>query len=46
MGYETTINFTLDTICPWTYIAKKRLGMALEQMKQTHPDVRLLYPSP
>ncbi|KAL2400560.1 hypothetical protein ABEF92_002087 [Exophiala dermatitidis] len=24
MTYESQISFTLDTICPWTYLAKKR----------------------
>ncbi|KAL8680208.1 MAG: hypothetical protein Q9186_003566 [Xanthomendoza sp. 1 TL-2023] len=24
MGYESQISFTLDTICPWTYLAKNR----------------------
>lgn len=27
--YESQITFTLDTICPWTYLAKKRLDAAL-----------------
>lgn len=27
--YDSTITFTLDTICPWTYLAKKRLDEAL-----------------
>lgn len=39
MGYDTTINFTLDTICPWTYIAKKRLDVARAKIKEAHPDV-------
>lgn len=39
MGLETDIHFTLDTICPWTYIAKKRLDAARERVKTTHPDV-------
>ncbi|KAG9228856.1 thioredoxin-like protein [Amylocarpus encephaloides] len=30
--YESTINFTFDTICPWTYLAKHRLDKALEQV--------------
>jgi predicted DsbA family dithiol-disulfide isomerase len=32
MPYESTINFTLDTICPWTYLAKRRLSKALAQL--------------
>ncbi|KAL8327849.1 hypothetical protein RB597_003933 [Gaeumannomyces tritici] len=31
MAYESQISFTLDTICPWTYIAKKRLDRALAE---------------
>ncbi|KAL2038206.1 hypothetical protein N7G274_009154 [Stereocaulon virgatum] len=30
MVYESTIAFTLDTICPWTYLAKRRMDLALE----------------
>lgn len=30
--YESQITFTLDTICPWTYLAKKRLDAALSQV--------------
>lgn len=33
--YESTVNFTLDTICPWTYLAKKRLDEALRQVRET-----------
>ncbi|KXL51085.1 hypothetical protein M433DRAFT_463690 [Acidomyces richmondensis BFW] len=35
MGYESEIQFTLDTICPWTYLAKRRLSKALSK---TPPD--------
>lgn len=31
MSYESTITFTLDTICPWTYLGYLRLCKALEQ---------------
>lgn len=34
--YESQITFTLDTVCPWTYLAKKRLDAALTQLS---PDV-------
>ncbi|KAI9711641.1 MAG: hypothetical protein M1828_001901 [Chrysothrix sp. TS-e1954] len=37
--YDSTINFTLDTICPWTYIAKKRLEAALAQVRADNPPV-------
>ncbi|KAI3400120.1 hypothetical protein diail_4351 [Diaporthe ilicicola] len=30
--YNSQISFTLDTICPWTYLAKKRLDFALTQL--------------
>lgn len=30
--YNSQISFTLDTICPWTYLAKKRLDLALTQL--------------
>lgn len=33
MVYDSTISFTLDTICPWTYLAKRRLDIALSQYK-------------
>ncbi|TKA22497.1 hypothetical protein B0A50_07962 [Salinomyces thailandicus] len=37
MGYESQILFTLDTICPWTYLAKRRLARALEQIPSDAP---------
>lgn len=30
--YDSQISFTLDTVCPWTYVAKKRLDAALAQI--------------
>lgn len=30
--YNSQITFTLDTICPWTYLGKKRLAAALSQL--------------
>ncbi|KAF2005747.1 thioredoxin-like protein [Amniculicola lignicola CBS 123094] len=35
MPYESTITFTLDTICPWTYLAFLRLTRALSQYRTT-----------
>ncbi|KAL6715543.1 hypothetical protein ACLMJK_006504 [Lecanora helva] len=35
MVYESQISFTLDTICPWTYLAKKRLDIALEKFRSS-----------
>ncbi|VUC22628.1 unnamed protein product [Clonostachys rosea] len=39
--YEAVIVFTLDTICPWTFLAKKRLDEALAKVRasQVSPDV-------
>lgn len=34
MVYESQLSFTLDIICPWTYLAKKRLDEALRQFRQ------------
>ncbi|KAH0272742.1 thioredoxin-like protein, partial [Aureobasidium melanogenum] len=39
MGYESQISFTLDTICPWTYLARRRLAKALKQVQSTEPGV-------
>lgn len=36
--YESEIIFTLDTICPWTYLAKRRLDQALSQARSL-PEV-------
>lgn len=38
MVYDSTISFTLDTICPWTYLARRRLQRALEQVRSSQPD--------
>jgi predicted DsbA family dithiol-disulfide isomerase len=38
MPYESTISFTLDTICPWTYLAKRRLDHALHQYREANPS--------
>jgi len=40
MSVESEITFTLDTICPWTYLAKRRLTKALAQVKETDPDAK------
>jgi len=42
MPYETTITFTLDTICPWTYLAKRRLSKALTRVHESHPDAHFI----
>ncbi|PNS20235.1 Structural maintenance of chromosomes protein 4 [Sphaceloma murrayae] len=41
MGTAVPITFTLDTICPWTYIAKRRLGRAISEVREEHPDVEI-----
>jgi predicted DsbA family dithiol-disulfide isomerase len=38
MTYESQISFTFDTICPWTYLAKRRLSLALDAFHTAHPD--------
>ncbi|KAH7380554.1 thioredoxin-like protein [Phaeosphaeria sp. MPI-PUGE-AT-0046c] len=38
MPYASTITFTLDTICPWTYLAYLRLRLALSTFRSTHPN--------
>jgi predicted DsbA family dithiol-disulfide isomerase len=43
MPYESTICFTLDTICPWTYLAKRRLDRALDQYRTAHPDSNCIF---
>ncbi|KAL8392956.1 hypothetical protein RB595_002954 [Gaeumannomyces hyphopodioides] len=43
MAYESQIFFTLDTICPWTYIAKKRLDRALAEHAQSASAARVRF---
>lgn len=43
--YTSQITFTLDTICPWTYLAKKRLAAALAQLP-AHVTSRVTFASP
>src|SRR5215469_6755923 len=43
MVYNSTITFTLDTICPWTYLAKARLSHALDQFRDSHKDAPINY---
>ncbi|OCL15127.1 thioredoxin-like protein [Glonium stellatum] len=37
MGYDSRISFTLDTVCPWTYLALRRLQLALTQIRSRDP---------
>jgi predicted DsbA family dithiol-disulfide isomerase len=39
MAYASTITFTLDTICPWTYLGFLRLKTALAQFTSTSSKV-------
>ncbi|KUJ17912.1 thioredoxin-like protein [Mollisia scopiformis] len=41
--YDSTINFTLDTICPWTYLAKKRLDEALRRVRSTSASEKVTF---
>lgn len=36
--YKSTITFTLDTICPWTYLAFVRLRSALAKYRSSNPS--------
>ncbi|KAK4963979.1 hypothetical protein LTR66_005634 [Elasticomyces elasticus] len=53
MGYDVQISFTLDTICPWTYLAKRRLSKAISTVQADNPSATFttkylpyqLYPS-
>ncbi|KAF1927520.1 thioredoxin-like protein [Didymella exigua CBS 183.55] len=38
MSYDSTITFTLDTICPWTYLGYVRLRKALSAHRAAHPS--------
>lgn len=38
MTYDSTISFTLDTICPWTFLAYRRLSSALEKWSSANPS--------
>jgi predicted DsbA family dithiol-disulfide isomerase len=38
MPYDSTVSFTLDTICPWTYLAYRRLTTALTKYADANPD--------
>lgn len=39
--YDSSIQFTLDTICPWTYLAKKRLDEALRRVRATDASTKV-----
>jgi len=43
MVYESQISFTLDTICPWTYLALRRLYAALSQFRSANPSAPISY---
>jgi len=41
--YDSTINFTLDTICPWTFLAKRRLDEALRRVRETDASSKVKF---
>jgi len=41
--YDSQIQFTLDTICPWTYLAKRRLDEALRQIRETDASSKVKF---
>ncbi|KAF2643719.1 thioredoxin-like protein [Massarina eburnea CBS 473.64] len=43
MPYESTVTFTLDTICPWTYLGFLRLQKALKQYRAENPDPKVTF---
>jgi len=43
MGYESQISFVLDTICPWTYLAKKRLDEALRRVRSKDGNSKVVF---
>jgi len=43
MVYESQVSFTLDTICPWTYLAKKRLDEALRRVRASDIESKVKY---
>jgi len=43
MVYDSQISFTLDTICPWTYLAKKRLDEALRQVRANKDNSKVSF---
>ena len=43
MTYSSQISFTLDTICPWTYLGLRRLTLALDEFRSAHPDAPIAF---
>jgi len=41
--YDSTIQFTLDTICPWTFLAKRRLDEALRRIRETDASSKVTF---
>ncbi|EHK45142.1 hypothetical protein TRIATDRAFT_87959 [Trichoderma atroviride IMI 206040] len=41
--YQAQITFTPDTVCPWTYIAKKKLDRALTQFRSSPASSSITY---
>ncbi|KAF2621141.1 thioredoxin-like protein [Macroventuria anomochaeta] len=38
MSYDSTITFTLDTVCPWTYLGFLQLRKALDSYRSANPS--------
>lgn len=36
------VDITSDLACPWCYVGKKRLELAIAELKKTHPNVNVL----
>ncbi|KAJ3495560.1 hypothetical protein NLG97_g3311 [Lecanicillium saksenae] len=41
--YQSQVTFTLDTICPWTYLAKKRVDEALKQVRASEAGQKVSF---
>lgn len=42
MTRQLTIDVFFEFICPWCLIGKRQLNNAIQQLKQSHPDVNVL----
>ncbi|KAL3422531.1 dsba oxidoreductase [Phlyctema vagabunda] len=41
--YQSQISFVLDTICPWTFLAKRRLDEALRIFRETEAAAKVTF---
>jgi len=42
MTREINVDVFFDFICPWCLIGKRQLQIAIQQLKQTHPDIKVV----